>query len=615
MILGTAGHIDHGKTTLVRALTGVDTDRLPEEKRRGITIDLGFAPLRLADGTVLGVVDVPGHEAFVRTMLAGATGVDLALLVVAADEGVMPQTREHLQILALLGVRSGVVAITKRDLVDDEWLALVDEDLRGLLEGTPLAGAPRIPVSATRGDGLEALRAALAAAAAAVPARDATDLFRLPVDRAFTVRGTGTVVTGTVWSGRLGRDANLRLFPGDRPVRVRSLQAHGAAVHQVGPGTRAAIALSGVELGDVARGAVLVAGPAWRETRILRANVAFLDETVDELDPRHRYRLHLGTQTVDARLVPARVRNGADSAPLPVRIHLDEPLVARAGDRFVLREASPARTIGGGEIVDPMPPGHRPAPWPPRAASRVERLRLALLEAGSRGIAAGELPVRFGVPPGEAHALADDPAAGAIRIGGRIFDVAAASAVSDALRTAVHSWLEERPLEPGAPLQEMRSRIGADDELLESALRALLSAGELEADGALVRPPGWKPVLSDRDREVMGGIERRLSTARLEPPSVTELVAAYGDKVPSLVRLLERGGRVVAVEPDRFFDASALEHLFTDLRARLAPDHIYAPAELREMLGVSRKYLIPLLEYCDRKGVTRRTETGRVRGA
>ncbi|MBX6332457.1 MAG: selenocysteine-specific translation elongation factor, partial [Gemmatimonadaceae bacterium] len=258
MILGTAGHVDHGKTALVKALTGVDTDRLAEEKRRGITIDLGFAPLTLDDGTVLGVVDVPGHEAFVRNMLAGATGVDLALVVIAADEGVMPQTREHLAILDLLGLRAGVIALTKCDLVEPDWLELVREDVCALVAHTPLATAPIVPTSVVTGEGLDALRRAIAEAARALPAREASDNFRLPVDRAFSVRGTGTVVTGTVWSGRLARDATVRLLPGGRTARVRGIESHGAAVAQALPGTRAAIALAGVEVGEVHRGTTIV---------------------------------------------------------------------------------------------------------------------------------------------------------------------------------------------------------------------------------------------------------------------------------------------------------------------------------------------------------------------
>ncbi|HEX2777931.1 MAG TPA: selenocysteine-specific translation elongation factor, partial [Gemmatimonadaceae bacterium] len=304
MILGTAGHIDHGKTTLVRALTGVDTDRLPEEKKRGITIELGFAPLELPGVGTLGVVDVPGHEAFVRTMLAGATGVDLALLVIAADEGIMPQTREHLAILSLLAVRGGVVALTKCDLVEDEWLALVTEDVRSALAGSPLANAAIVPVSATTGAGLDALRAALVEAARRLPARDPDDLFRMPVDRSFSVKGTGTVVTGTVWSGSLAADATVRIMPDGRVARVRGVQSHGASASRALPGRRVALSLAGVERDEAGRGSWIVADEGWVASTVLRADVALLEDAAP-LGPRTRVRLHLGTQDVGARVVAA----------------------------------------------------------------------------------------------------------------------------------------------------------------------------------------------------------------------------------------------------------------------------------------------------------------------
>jgi len=347
MILGTAGHVDHGKTALVRALTGVDTDRLAEEKRRGITIDLGFAPLRLADGRLLSIVDVPGHEAFVRNMLAGATGVDLALLVVAADEGVMPQTVEHVTILDLLGVRDGVIAISKCDLVDAEWLALVRDDVRMAVRATALRDAPMLVTSATTGEGVEALRAAIGAAAGRVAQRDGDDLFRLPVDRVFTVRGTGTVVTGTVWSGRLERDATVRLLPGGMRARVRGLESHGMAVDAVLPGMRAAVALAGVDVRQAARGATLVADDAWRPSRLLLSRVALLSAMSRPLGPRTTVRFHLGTADVGARIVKAGGPIGPGERA-GVRVVLDAPVVARAGDRFVLRGASPLVTIGGG---------------------------------------------------------------------------------------------------------------------------------------------------------------------------------------------------------------------------------------------------------------------------
>ena len=612
MILGTAGHIDHGKTALVRALTGVDTDRLPEEKRRGITIDLGFAPLVLDDGTTVGVVDVPGHEAFVRTMLAGATGIDLALLVVAADEGIMPQTREHLAILGLLGVRSGVVALTKKDLVEPEWLSLVRDDVAEMLAPTPLSDASVVAVSATTGDGIAELRAAIARAAARVPARSESDLFRLPVDRAFTVKGTGTVITGTVWTGTLEREATVRIFPGDRSARVRGLQAHGRAVDRVGPGVRAAVALAGVDLTDVERGAVLVAGDGWRETRVLRATVTFLEGIDEETDPRRAYRLHLATQSADARIVAAPGARIMPGHPASVRIHLAQPIIARGGDRFVLRRPSPAGTVGGGEVTDPFPVGSRPRVWGDDASDAMSRLRHALDEAGSRGVAIAELPVRLGIRPGDvAAAIA---AAGAVRHEDRAYAAGLESGMADELAALVSGYLDAHPLEPGAPLQDIRSRIGAGGALVDRVLRQCVADQRLEVVGSLVRPAGWAPKLSGRDREALSMIREKLRSAGREPPAAPELEASLGGAVPSLLRLLEREGEVVQVEPDRYYAADAIDRLFEELRTRMEPGRNYGPGELRDLVGVSRKYLIPLLEFCDRRGVTRRTESGRQLG-
>src|SRR5258708_26841142 len=298
VILGTAGHIDHGKTTLVKALTGGATDRLPEEKRRGITIDLGFAPLQLEGVGTVGVVDVPGHEAFVRTMVAGATGIDMALVVIAADEGIMPQTREHVAILEHLAVPRGVVALTKRDMVEEDWLDLVRADVIALLAETRLANAPVVPVSATTVDGITDLRAALISLTRDVPEKQVNDLFRLPIDRVFTVKGTGTVVTGTVWSGELADGATIRLLPQGREVRVRGLQNHSRSVPSIRAGDRAAIALAGIDVDDVSRGTVVVSDPTWEATRTLRADVVL----TDAVGPRTRVRFHVGTSEVGARL-------------------------------------------------------------------------------------------------------------------------------------------------------------------------------------------------------------------------------------------------------------------------------------------------------------------------
>ncbi len=614
MILGTAGHIDHGKTTLVRALTGVDTDRLPEEKRRGITIDLGFAPLALEGVGTIGVVDVPGHEAFVRTMVAGATGIDLALLVVAADEGVMPQTREHLAILSLLGVRAGVVAVTKSDLVDADWSALVCEDVRDTLAGSALETAPIVPVSSVTGAGLDVLRTALADAARTIPARAADDLFRLPIDRAFTVKGTGTVVTGTVWSGALGRDAVLRLLPSGESARVRGLHAHGRSVERVRAGDRAAIALAGVDLDAVRRGAVLVQGSGWRPSRVLRADVALLPDAPRELGPRARVRLHLGTREGSARLV---VPDGtlAPGGRASARVVVDEPIVARAGDRFVLRSASPVATLGGGVVIDPMAPP-RARPWSSLDRSPPALLPLMLDEAGTAGVELAELPVRLGVRPPELDALLAGN--GTWRVGSRAVGRAARDRLAADALTMLGRHHLEQPLEPGAPLQWLRSRLRAPDEVSVALLAELAAEGAVVIEQGHARLPTFAPRLDAAQGAQRDALLAALERAGHEPPSLEDLSEIVGVPLAALgalARLLVREGALVPVEPSRFYRTVTVDALLERLRAGMAVSADYGPAELRELLGFSRKYLIPFLEFTDRIGFTTRDGGGRRRRA
>ena len=606
MILGTAGHIDHGKTSLVRALTGVDTDRLPEEKRRGITIELGFAPLELAEAAftgTLGVVDVPGHDAFVRTMLAGATGVDLALLVIAADEGVMPQTREHLAILTLLGVRSGAVALTKSDLVESEWLALVTEDVRNLLVDSALEGAEIVPCSATTGAGLGELRRALAAAAARVPSRNAGDLMRLPLDRAFSVKGTGTVVTGTLWSGALDRESSVRIFPGGGAARVRSLESHGMAVERGLPGTRVAVALAGVDREQVSHGGVLVSyDGAWRESEVLRADVALLDGA-SSLGVRTRVRFHLGTSEVGARIVAAagRLEPGEIRA---VRIALDAPVVARAGDRFVLRVTSPAMTIGGGIITDPQPPVRRAKPWPSAGASAAIRLEWIAAECGGQGLAIADMPVRVGIPPDQALALIDGMRTIG-RVGDRVYDAALRTKLRDRLASDVRAWHKANPLEAGLPLQHARSQLRASDELFDDLVRDMVSREKIELRGGVLTRTGWKAA-SGADAAKLNELVIAVEAGGVSPMSVDELADQFGKETPALLRALEREGRAVAVSADRYYSVKALESLLAALRKSTEGSPEMTVSQVRESLGLSRKYLIPFLEYCDRIGVSRR---------
>ena len=609
MILGTAGHIDHGKTTLVRALTGVDTDRLPEEKKRGITIELGFAPLVLPGVGTLGVVDVPGHEAFVRTMLAGATGIDLALLVIAADEGVMPQTREHLAILSLLAVRGGVVALTKSDLVEDEWLALVTEDVRTALDGTPLADAPIVPVSSVTGAGLDALRDALAEAAGKVPARDPDDLFRMPIDRAFSVKGTGTVVTGTVWSGSLASDATVRIMPAGRVARVRGIQSHGASADRARPGTRVALSRAGVERDEAGRGSWVVSDAAWAPTRILRADVALLDDA-PTLGPRTRVRLHLGTQDVGARVVAA----GGALAPGELRgtrIVLDEPLLARAGDRFVLRLPSPATTIGGGVVADPFPPVRRAHPWAP-GLSVAQRVAAMIEEAGPAGLELASVAVRAGASPADLAAITAHPAHVAVSEG-RVASRAAFDGLVVRAGAAVREHHERFPLDEGAPLASLRAALGTGSGVFDAVLRELVGRGAVTVHGAVARAAGWAPILDTGSGSLAGRLLEALGASEREPPSVAELAAALGTDPRPVLRFLEREGRITAVGEDRYYLADALGRMAAALVQGMAPGRVYSPAELRDLLGLSRKYLIPFLEHCDQRGVTVRAEGGRRR--
>jgi selenocysteine-specific elongation factor len=609
VILGTAGHIDHGKTALVRALTGVDTDRLPEEKRRGITIELGFAPLTLEGLGTVGVVDVPGHEGFVRTMLAGATGVDLALLVIAADEGVMPQTREHLAILDLLGVRGGVVALTKSDVVDEEWLELVSGDVRTLTATSRLADAPVVPVSSVTGAGLDALREALRTAAVGVPARDRSDLFRLPVDRAFTMKGAGTVVTGTVWSGTLSRDETVRLLPANCVVRVRSLQSHGKAADTVGPGQRVAIGLVGVEVEEVERGAVVVTGDGWSTTTTIRADVTLLESVPQTLGVRTAVRFHLGTAEVGARIV-AEGGTLSSRELKAARITLDAPLVARGGDRFVLRAGSPVATVGGGVVVDPFAP-RRGRRWEV-SSTPVDRLVLALTEAGTAGVSLSSLAVRLGVAPPHVDRLLGALEPSPIRENGRAYAYPVVRELGDRLIADLRDHHQTNPLEPGMPLQLLRSRHAAPPELIDHVLRARSASGELEVAGAVVRIAGWAPSLSDTDRARATEIVAELRRGWHEPPSVTELATRFGPRTAVVLRFLERRGDVVQIADGRYYLSDALRELVDTLRGRMQAGRAYGPSEIRDMLGSSRKYLIPFLEYCDRIGVTRREAEGRV---
>lgn len=615
-IIGTGGHIDHGKTALVAALTGADTDRLPEEKRRGISIDLGFTRLDL-DGRTLGIVDVPGHEDFIRNMLAGATGFDLLLLVVAADEGVMPQTREHVAIAELLEVPAAVVALTKTDLVGDEWLELARDDVAGFLAETAFADAPIIPTSATTGEGLDQLRTALADHL--TTERDHDDLFRMPADRVFTVRGTGTVVTGTVWSGVLETGATVRIEPGDRTARVRGLQVHGADVPCVMAGQRAAVALAGVDRGDLRRGVCLHTHQGWQAASILTVRLGVVRGSDWSIEQRQRVRVHLGTAEALARVRLLDAERLLPGEEAWAQLRLESPLLARAHDRFVLRSYSPVTTIGGGRVAEPDAPRRKRSDNAlfQRLAACIgddpdAALKAVVGAAGRRGAPTQRLPLDAGVKPsGVERWLKREESHVA---GERAFTPGALEEVAGELHAAVRAHQRAHPLRPGIELEELRrAGKGAAPELIEDALDRLVRDGLLEPGDGRIAEAGFEPALDRAQQEAARTLVSAIAAAGAAPPGMDELAGLVGDEnqLHELLGFLEYQGEIVRLQPGLYLHRPVLERLATDVTRALGGRSGLGPADFREVIEVSRKHLIPILEHLDVRGVTVRQGEGR----
>ena len=603
VIIGTAGHIDHGKSALIQALTGRPMDRLAEERRRGITIELNFAPLDLGGGVLAGVVDVPGHEDFVRTMVAGAAGVDVALLVIAADEGIMPQTREHLAILEQLGVPAGVPVLTKADLVEPEWLDLLAEEVRSVLESSPVRFGAVQRVSVRTGEGIEPIRRVLRQLAEEVSPRSASDAFRMPVDRAFSVAGAGTVVTGTVWTGSVAIGAPVRILPGDRAARVRTLEVHGGATDRARPGTRTAIGLAGVDRSEIRRGDVLVMGDLpWSETTALDVEVALLPGAPRALQARTRVWLHIGTAAVLARAHPrGQVEPGQRGL---VRLVCESPILARGGDRFVLRSYSPVLTIGGGTVLDPLPP-RRHAVWPDdlNSADPGRRGR-ALLLRHPEGLTSGQLALALGVPAGSIAGLfaTDD----AVRESGDRWVLT--QVLNEAIRRAAErlaAYHGSHPTAPGMPAETLRRELREPAWIAESAIAALTSGGRVVRELGLLRLSGFSAGVAGGEA-LIDRIVALVAAGGLMAPDVPELERrTQQSDVGAALRVAAASGRVEAVSRDWYLTREALEEFVAGLRAVGISGEIRV-GELRERTGLSRKYLIPLLEWADRRGLTRR---------
>ena len=622
IVVGTAGHIDHGKSSLVRALTGIDPDRLKEEKARGITIELGFAHTTIGE-TRVAFVDVPGHERFVRTMLAGVGGIDCVLLVVAADESVMPQTREHFDICRLLRIPRGIVVMTKSDLADAETRALVKEELRELVAGTFLELAPVIEVSSVTGTGLEDLRKAIAAEAAAVLRRPVEGPARLPMDRAFSMKGFGTVVTGTLVSGRISADDGLVILPAGRAVKVRGIQVHGRAATQAQAGQRTAVNLGGVEVADVSRGETLAAAGALSVTRRADAEIDLLP-SAKALKHGARVRLHHGTSEVLGRVSIA----GSDTDVPPggralVRVRLESPAVLTRGDRFILRAYSPLMTVGGGVVLDPAPtrPGIRSA----EGRASLERLRtgaddvpalLAMIDAaGLPGIERRTLVSRAGVPPVKLAAVVHTlETRDVVVVGDRLVGKRHLAKAANALVALVTTFHKANPMSEGVPREEARERVFARsgaaifDRVLDDlkAHKAITGTDRLALSTHRVTVAG-------ADDTVRDAILEAYRTAGLTPPDAAAVqVAAKAPAaiVEKVTTLLLREKRLIRLET-LIFHADALQQLKADVAglktAALGGRATVDVAAFKDRYGVTRKFAIPLLEYLDRERVTRRT--------
>jgi selenocysteine-specific elongation factor len=627
IIVGTAGHIDHGKSTLVEALTGTHPDRLEEEKRRGITIDLGFAFLE-EKGMRFGFVDVPGHERFVKNMLAGASGVDLVLLVIAADEAIRPQTREHFDICRLLGVKRGVIALTKSDLVDADTLGLVKMEVEDFVQGTFLSAAPILPVSAKTGAGLAELKRALHDAAEQIAEKDAARYFRLPIDRSFAVKGFGTVVTGTLVSGHVATEDEVELLPQGKRLRVRGLQTGGHSVARAEAGQRTAVNLAGVEHTSIQRGMVIARPGRLRPTRRLDLRLELLG-SAQKLKQRARVHFHVGTAETVGEVFLYGLTELAPGQSALAHIRLDHEVVAMRGDRFIVRQFSPVITIGGGEVIDPL--ARRPAK---KDVGRTQFLRT--MEGGSRedtlaamaernvlGVAEEDIVARTGWLETELRATADVLAGSKrvrtvsaeplILLSGSLF-----ADISEKLRLRVEKFHKDNSLSPGMQREDLRSSLGrrVRPETFRAALEELVQQKKLVTQGELVKKPGSEITMTPEETQAKQQIEQAFAKAGLTVPSVKEVLAQLSiesRRAEKILQILLRDKVVVRVSPELIFHSSALDRLPALLKAhKQSKGAKIGVPEFKAVTGVTRKYAIPLLEYLDRQRLTRRQGDERV---
>jgi len=628
LIIGTAGHVDHGKTVLIKALTGVDTDRLQEEKERGISIDLGFAPFKLPSGRLAGVVDVPGHERFIHNMLAGAAGMDLVMLVVDASEGVMPQTREHLDILQILGVQKGIVVITKADLVEEEWRDLVQEEIREELSSTFLEEAPILTVSALKGQGLEELKAMIDEMTAVLEPRSSSGPLRLPVDRSFVIAGFGTVITGTLVQGSVKTGETVAIVPPGLEARVRNIQVHDADVKEALAGSRVALNLSGLEKSEVQRGSVISTPGYYRQTALIDVAVELLPRAprkLKNLDPVHFF---LGTARVVAKLLLLDSEELLPGETALVQCRLDRPLVAERGDPFVIRSYSPMTTIGGGKVLDPYPARHR------RFRTEViERLR-ELQQAPSAGgdsafirrkleelLAAdiARLTKETRLDRSKIESILEELITRnqVKKLGSSYLVTGILNECEDKMLAELEDYHRKHPLSPGLSRARLKGLLPAalSQKDYDALLDDLKERQKVSTNSDLVTIYGFKPEPLAGDKKLLDTLEEIYRSAKLQPPSLKDAAEKAGmpmARKDELFGFLQGKGAVVKVSEELYFHSDAYHEALNLLRSHFAENEQLTLAQFRDISGSSRKFVQALLEHFDQAKYTRRVEDYRV---
>lgn len=629
IIIGTAGHVDHGKTALIKAVTGIDTDRLKEEKERGISIELGFASLSLPNGQTFGIVDVPGHERFIKHMVSGAAGIDMVILVIAADEGVMPQTREHLHICSLLGIQKGVVALTKTDMVDEEWLELVADDIHKFLQGTFLETAPVVPVSALARTGLEELQKAIEKIAIEIEEKSDAGIFRLPVDRVFTIKGFGTVVTGTLISGDVKVGEEIELLPQGITAKVRGLQVHNQSVTVAEAGQRTAINLQGVEKATIVRGDVLARPETLKPSGRLDVYIEYLSNLSRKLKNRNLLRLHVGTSEIIGRIILLDREEMEPGATGYAQVVLESPVVAIAGDRFVVRSYSPVTTVGGGLIIDPLPKKHK------RNSEKIlrefnllhrgddsERVTAIIERSGIDGINIRRLIMRTGIhkellrnilkiicSKKQAVVLDADEL--------RVVSVSLYQNLQKLILQELNAYHEKNPLKEGILKEELRNAAGqlVSQKLFNMALKELENSGAIVVERENIRVSGHRVDLHGDMGDLRTEIADIYIEAGLTPPTIKEVMGKFTQQkktVESVVNVMLKEGTLIKINEELYFHKEILHSLRGDYKALLLKNGKATPASFKELTGLSRKFIIPLMEYFDITKLTIRAGDHRI---